>query len=152
MFNTLYMDRTVAETFKDRIRKLTPDAQRQFGTMTLAEMLAHLEQTFKVALGEVEGKDESNWLMRNIFGPLAFHVLPWPKGKLKTADIMLVEPAGEIEEMKNRLIEYIDRFVDTWEKEPDRTAISPLLGPLDMKQWALVHGRHIPHHLEQFGV
>lgn len=152
MFRTLYMDRGVAEGFKARVRNLGADSRRQFGTMTLPEMLAHLEQTFKVALGEVEGKDESNWLMRNVMGPLAFHVLPWPKGKLKTADLMLVAPEGEIEELKQRLLACIDRFVDVYEREPGRTAISPLLGPITMKQWALVHGRHLPHHLEQFGV
>lgn len=152
MFRTLYMNRVVADGFKARIRRLTPQSQRRFGTMALPEMLAHLEQTFKVALGEVQGRDESQWLMRNIMGPLAFHVLPWPKGKLKTADIMLVPPQGEVEELKQRLLACIDRFVDVYEREPRRTAVSPLLGPLTMKQWALVHGRHIPHHLEQFGV
>lgn len=151
MFQTLYMDREVAEAFKARLRTLTPESKRQFGKMTLPEMLAHLEQTFKVALGEVESKDESTWMMRNIMGPLAFHVLPWPKGSLKTADIMLVAPEGEVEELKQRLIVSIDRFVEVHENEPERTAISPLLGSLTMKQWALVHGRHVPHHLEQFG-
>lgn len=151
MLKTLYMNQPVAEAFKNRLRNLTPDARRRFGTMSLPEMLAHLEQTLKVSLGEVPAKDESNWLVRNIVGPLAFHVLPWPRGRLKTADLMLVPPEGEVEELIQRICDAIDRFVEVYEKEPERTAISPLLGPLTLRQWALVHGRHIPHHLEQFG-
>lgn len=151
MIKTLYMNRPVAETFKNRLRNLTPESQRRFGTMSLPEMLAHLEQTLRVSLGEVPSKDESTWFMRNIGGPLAFHVLPWPKGKLKTADVMLVAPEGEVEELIRRICDAIDRFVDAYEQESERTAISPLLGPLTLRQWALVHGRHIPHHLEQFG-
>lgn len=151
MLKTLYMTRPVAETFKDRLRSLTPESERQFGTMSLGEMLAHLEQSLKVSLGEVPAKDESTWFSRNIGGPLAFHVLPWPKGKLKTFDVMLVAPQGEFDEWVRRTCEGIDRFIETSENEPERTAISPLLGPLNMRQWALVHGRHIPHHLEQFG-
>lgn len=152
MLKTLYMTRPVAETLKGRIQNLTPDARRRFGSMSLPEMLAHLEQTLKVSLGEVQAPDESNWFVRYIAGPLAFHVLPWPRGKLKTADIMLVPPEGEVEELKQRVCDGIDRFIEVFEKEPGRKAVSPLLGPLTMKQWALVHGRHIPHHLEQFGV
>lgn len=152
MFRALYMDRAVAGGFKARISRLTPQSRRQFGTMTLPEMLAHLEQSFKITLGEVRATDESNWLIRNVLGPVVFRWLPWPKGRLKSKDIMLVPPHGEVEELKQRLLDYIDRFVDVYEREPGRSAISPLLGPLTMKQWALVHGRHIPHHLEQFGV
>jgi len=152
LLKTLYMNRQVADSFKKRLKKLTPEAQRRFGTTSLPEMLAPLDPTLKVSLGEVTAKDESSWFMRNIGGPLAFHVLPWPKGNLKTADLMLVPPEGDVAELVQRTCDAIDRFVDAYENDPERTAISPLLGPLDMRQWALVHGRHIPHHLEQFGV
>ena len=147
----LLTDDTKAQ-FIERIGKIAADTPRQWGTMQPIEMVAHLRRGFEISLGEVAVKDESNFFLRYIIGPIAFSGwLPWPKGKLKTLPIFLAKPVGDIDQEKENLLAALDRFLAAAEKEPEKKALSPAFGPLTLEYWRQVHGIHADHHLRQFG-
>lgn len=152
MIRTVYMDRDIAEQYKQRVQALQPDARRRWGSMSVGQMLAHLDEFLRFSIGEAEARDDSNWFFRYVFGPVAFHLLPFPRGVLPAPANTTPEGNGDLDHQKQAVLDHIDRFVELYERNPDHRAVNPMLGPLTMKQWALVHGRHFPHHLKQFGV
>ncbi len=120
--------------------------------MTIGAMLEHLIQLVRVSIGEVIVEDRSTPLTRSFVGYLVFRWIPWPKGRLKTFPFMLPPAQGEVESQKARLLEALKRFVDKLDLEAERQTVSPLLGPTTLRRWSLVHGKHLNHHLTQFGV
>lgn len=141
------------EQFVARLQKIGPETPRQWGTMSPAQMFAHLRRTIEISLAEVEVKDESNFLLRNVLGPLAFSGLfQWPRGKMKVLPVFLGSPDGNAEEEKRKLIAAVDRFVAAAEAEPARKTLHAALGWMTLDYWKKVHGIHTDHHLRQFGV
>src|SRR6185436_12432497 len=64
-----------------RIGTLTPASQRQWGAMTVNEMLCHLSDSFLAVLGERPASSVETLLSRTVVKWIALHTaLPWPKG------------------------------------------------------------------------
>lgn len=137
--------------FKARFERIGEQSQRQWGELTPAGMLRHLRRITEISLAEIEVQDQSNWFKRTIFCWLVFHVLPWPKGKIKVPPVFLPEAQGDVTLERKALLETLERFVAASEKEPARKTTHPLFGPRTMENWRLIHGKHFDHHLRQFG-
>ncbi len=149
---TLFLTAETFPIFSNRIRAIRPDSVRQWGRLRPDEMLAHLNRAVEMSLGEVEVKDESNFLTRTVLRWLIFHVLPWPKGKVKAPAVFLPKPEGTLEEERERLLASMVRFIENLEQSPERRTVNPFLGPTPLIYWTRIHGKHTDHHLRQFGV
>lgn len=147
----VYLTKATLGIFARRVSRLSGASARQWGSMTIGDMLEHLIQTLRVSLGEIHVEDQSTPLTRSVAGYVIFRWVPWPKGRLKTFKSMLPAPQGGVEEQKMRLQAAVERFVEALECDSDRKTVSPLLGPTTLRRWSLVHGRHMDHHLTQFG-
>ncbi len=138
--------------FERRVRTIESTAQRQWGTMSVAQMFAHLRIVFEVSLEERETTDESRaWLL-----PFAWLLLfriwtNWPKGRIKASRQFLDDSASDIETERALLLESMRRFVIRATAEPGRIVLEPMLGRISLKKWERVHGVHCDHHLRQFG-
>lgn len=152
MVTITYLTRETLDHFKGRVEALTSDTQRQWGSMTLAEMLEHVLYLLRVSMGEIDAKFEGNFVTRSFVGYLIFRFLPFPKGKIKSFEAALPSPHAEVDQLKTELREALGRFVDMFEADPERKTLSPLLGPTTMRMWTLTQGRHLEHHLTQFSV
>ncbi|HSK74712.1 MAG TPA: hypothetical protein VK892_23630 [Pyrinomonadaceae bacterium] len=62
-----------------RINQLTPESKALWGKMNVNQMLCHCADGLKMATGEREVADKSNFVFRTILKPLIIHVLPMPK-------------------------------------------------------------------------
>jgi Protein of unknown function (DUF1569) len=138
--------------FERRITAITSTEQRQWGTMSLAQMFAHLRIGFEIAMEERETKDESRaWLMP-ILWLLLFRIFTnWPKGKIKASPQFLDDSAVDVENERTLLVESMRRFVKHSEDNPDHVVLEPMLGHIPLKKWRRVHGVHTDYHLRQFG-
>lgn len=143
-------DQTAA-AFRDRIARLTPDTPRRWGTMSSTAMLAHLRHAFDMSLGLVPVTDDSNWFTRNVIFPVVFKLLAPPRNIKVPAKYL---PAGseDFEAERQGAIEGMAKFLEALRDTPARIAINPGFGPLTLRDWALIHGKHVDHHLRQFGV
>lgn len=132
-----------------RLNRLTPTAQRQWGTMTVDQMLWHVNQAFETGLGR-------NPLPRlNLPVPrflLRFFVLslPWPKGKARTHPMLEAKASYDFATERARTIKLMEESASrplegTW---PESYAMGPLSG----KDWSRLGFKHVDHHLKQFGV
>ena len=147
----MLFDRRNLPVFKSRLAAIRPNSACCWGTMTPEQMLAHLRRSVEISLGEYAVKDVSNILSRTVIRWLVFHVLPWPKGKLKVPAEWIPEPEEDIETERRRLGEALERFITAAEREPNRRSINPFFGPLSLAYCRRVHGKHFDHHLRQFG-
>jgi hypothetical protein len=143
--NNLYDGHVKAEVMV-RINSLRRDSERQWGTMDVAQMLAHCAAQLQFALGENTSKLQYNapirWMIRQTIG---FRI-PWPKN-LPTAPEMTITDPRDLDIEKAKLIDTINRFYEMHVWHPH-----PIFGEMTKMEWGLIAYKHLDHHLRQFGV
>ncbi len=149
----IYLNQETLPGFKERIGKLTPDAERKFGTMTVLAMMRHMRNVMETALGETSYPKQ----FPEFLGKAAFFISTevftnWPKGKLKVPSFWTPEPGDNFQEERDLWLASVDKFVEKVEDEPQVLVRNPFFGSLTMKQWSLMNGIHVDHHLKQFNV
>jgi hypothetical protein len=138
--------------FVRRINAVTPASQRQFGSLEPVGMIRHLRLAMELSLGEANIPDTSNIFGRTIGRYVAFHLIPWPKGKIKAPPAFTPPPEKDFDTERVLLNASIDRFIATLNREPQKVVSHPVFGAMTMTYWTRVHGKHFDHHLKQFGV
>lgn len=146
------LDTATLPEFERRVKAITSTEQRQWGTMSLAQMFAHLRIVFEISNERREAKDESRaWLMPIIW-TLMFRIWTnWPRGVVKASPQFLADSAEDIEAERAKLIEGMRLFVERAEDDPGRIVLEPMLGRISLQKWRRVHGLHTDYHLRQFG-
>ena len=134
-----------------RLAAVHADSQRRWGRMSAPQMICHLSDSFRSALGEKSVSSGTNFFKRTMMKWLALWVLPvWPHG-VKTRPEMdqqqggtrPVEWATDVEQLKI----LFERFCAAPQFSPH-----PMFGPMsrtERMRWAYLH---MDHHLRQFGV
>ena len=140
------------EHLKARIADLRPDSQRQWGTLTLSQALAHCSLGMQMATGELRPPRK---LIGRILGPLI-------KPKVVQDDEPMRRNSPTIPETipkhnldfateRLRLIQLLDQFAAAG---PQACTSHPhaFFGPMTPDEWAILAYKHLDHHLRQFGV
>jgi len=77
---TLLSDRDQKEVL-DRLTRVCPDSQHRWGSMSAHQMICHLSDSFRAALGEKQVSSSSTLFKRTIYKWAALWVpLTWPHG------------------------------------------------------------------------
>ena len=135
----------------DRLDRLGPDTPRQWGTMTAAQMLAHCASALEVANGDQTKKQT---LLGRLLSPIARRKIlgdaPFPRNS-PTDPGFVIRDDRDFAAEKARLLSDVARFV---ELGPDHaaTCTHSFFGNLTGEQWGRLMGKHLDHHLRQFGV
>ncbi len=134
-----------------RMGSVRPESQRRWGHMSAHEMICHLGDSFRAALGEKKLSPATTPFKRTLFKWTALWVpLPWPHGIMTRSEMDQRVGGTRPEEFaadREKLRILFDRFCD-W---PGEFAPHPVLGPLSRKE-RMRHGYlHVDHHLRQFG-
>lgn len=136
-----------------RLARVTPDSRRRWGTMTPNEMLCHLSDAFRTALGELHPAPIP--ALFGIRGPFAKWValslpLPWPHGIKGPAE---VDPRrdgtrpAQFAADRDRVRAMAQRLVD----EAGDGNPHPMFGAMARADWLRWGWLHLDHHLRQFG-
>lgn len=138
---------SVREALRARVASLNPASTRQWGKMSVDQMLWHVNQTMAYSLGDMTAAPMKTPLPAPIMKLLVLN-MPWPKGAPTVPELI----AGErysFDTERARCLELIDRF--TARKLDDASwGISPSLGALTGKEWSRLNAKHLNHHLTQF--
>ncbi|MBL7842557.1 MAG: DUF1569 domain-containing protein [Cyclobacteriaceae bacterium] len=144
-------DRNDSQEILNRIEKLTPETQRLWGKMDVAQMLAHCSKLLRIARGLEKPRRSVlgillGWMVKETF----FGAKPHPKNS-PTDKTLIVADQKIFEEEKRILTEHIKAFS---EGGPERctTHPNPFFGKLAPEEWARGQYKHLDHHLQQFGV
>jgi len=141
-------DPSVKQEIIDRINKLTPQTQRQWGKMNVEQMLAHVQLPISCAYGAHQVK--GSFLLK-LLGPLFKSVLynekPY-KQSLPTDKSYVVVDTKDFEKEKQGLLEKLSMFSN------DNIVLlnHPVWGKMSKEQWSKATWKHLDHHLKQFGV
>ena len=73
-------DSTVRNTFADRSARLAADTKPGWGKMNAAAMMAHLNDSYRMCLGELPVKSKNLFLRYTPIRQLIIFALPFPKG------------------------------------------------------------------------
>ena len=135
----------------NRINKLSPQSQRQWGKMTVSQMLAHCKEAFKVPLSDKK-------IPRNMLGVLIgwafkkklYNDDPWRKN-LPTAPNFIIKDERDFEKEMQELTGLINQF---YSQGPDNVGKfpHPMFGAYTSEQWGKSMYKHLDHHFHQFGV
>ena len=135
-----------------RIETLTPRSERRCGRMTPHQMVCHLSDACRAALGERRVPVIGTLWERTVIRWLAIHTnVKWPQGvrTVPEADQEIggtrpTEFARDVDELRG----LIQRFSGP---EAQLSGYHPLFGALSAAEWGRFSYRHADHHLRQFG-
>jgi hypothetical protein len=136
-----------------RLDRISPASQRQWGSMTVAEMVCHLNDALVIAMGEKQAGSASTWFSRSIFkwAGLWFPT-QWPHG-VRTVPECDAKKLGtrpaEMESDLGMLRESFARF--TRRPREYELQAHPMFGLMTEREWMRWGYLHIDHHLRQFG-
>ena len=135
----------------DRLTGVRPESQRRWGSMSAHQMICHLSDSFRAALGEKQVSQSTTLFKRTIYKWAAlwlpFH---WPHG-IKTRPEMDQHQGGtppvEFATDLQKLRIVLDRFRNSdGEFAPHAT-----LGQMSRSERMRHAYLHMDHHLRQFG-
>lgn len=143
----------VKQQLINRIDKLTPDSKALWGTMEVNQMLAHLNDAVKIALGMKPSVNKGNFITNKIVFPIMTYVFTnWPKN-LPTAPEMAQQYKGTPAKDFYTEREFLKKMIDIFEeREAEKIKEHPLFGKLSKEEWGHLLVVHFNHHLKQFGV
>ena len=122
--------------------------------MNAHQMVCHLDDAFKLGLGERTASPATGLFQRTIMKWGALYVpMPWPHGVPTRPEMeqgVGGTPPQEFDSDRAELLRTIERFC-----EPARSFVSvrhPIFGSMTADQWMRWGFLHTDHHLRQFGV
>ena len=144
-------DAARVEEVKQRIARLRPDSQRQWGKMNAPQAVAHCSRGLELALGNLR---PPRVLLGRIMGqikPKVFENDEPLRGNTPTVKGLVIQDERDLAKERGLLYGMIDRFVAAGPKGCT-THPHSFFGPLTPQEWAILTYKHLDHHLRQFGV
>ena len=133
-----------------RLARIGPTSERQWGRMTVAEMICHLSDAFRVAMSEKDARPVSNMFTRSVMKWFALHgSMKWPQGVSTVPECEAGRggtPPAELERDLRELGELLERF-----SRLAAMAEHPIFGKMADEEWLRWGYLHMDHHLRQFG-
>ncbi len=133
-----------------RLERLQPEAPRQWGKMSAAQMLAHCSIAMEMATGVKPRKQK---LIGKLLGPFVRSSLlgEKPFGRNSPTDpAFIVTEEKDFDTEKHRLTGLVNTFCDGG-PEKASASMHSFLGRLNREEWGVMMFKHLDHHLRQFG-
>jgi hypothetical protein len=146
-------DRAARQLLLNRLNRLEPRDSGRWGRMSSHQMICHLSDAFRVAMGEKETSMATGVLQRTLLKWAALYVpVPWPKGFPITPELRQGvggTPPVDFERDRADLARLIDRFGQS--HRDFEWQVHPVFGRMRDSQWLRWGFMHVDHHLRQFG-
>lgn len=135
-----------------RLGRLQPDAPRLWGKMTAAQMICHLNDSFRSVMGERATKIPRFSLWRLTKCAALNMPMQWPHGVKTRPELeqgLGGTPPAEFDADRRELFATIERFLQ--QPRPFEFRPHPMFGAMSEKEWMRWAYLHCDHHLRQFG-
>jgi len=120
--------------------------------MNVNQMLCHLDDSYKVALGERKASPATNLIQRTLVKWIALQApMKWPKGTPTRPEIEQGKGGSKPIDFRQDLASLLttfDRFCDAL---PSPCVQHPIFGEMTALHWMRWGYLHADHHLRQFG-
>ena len=146
---TLFEPTAYAEILR-RLDSIHAGSPRQWGKMSVSQMVEHAARTLEMASGKVPrtqlpiGKVLSWAFRKNFVGPK-----PFPRNS-PTGPFAIVKDEPELQAARARLKALLGELHVMGEAHCDGNVHS-FFGKLSGREWGITQYKHLDHHLRQFG-
>ena len=149
--NTIF-DQAARDGFLARLANLTPDTPRRWGRFTAPRMVAHVNDSMRMALGELSVAPKKSPLRTAFLRWLVIHVLPFPRSAPTAPELLVRGNDGAV-----RLDAERATFSELLAKLASREGSTawpehPAFGTMTGKDWGTLGYKHVNHHFKQFGI
>jgi hypothetical protein len=145
LFETKAVDEVIA-----RIDSLQPSAQRQWGKMDVAQMMAHCSAALDMASGKLNlPRVWFGWILGPLVKPIYTNEKPFSQNN-PTDKKLVIGDARDFSREQELLKKCVREFHAGGEEKCTRHP-HPFFGALTPPQWARGMYKHLDHHLRQFG-
>ena len=143
------------EQLLQRLRRLTPDSERRWGTMTPGEMLCHLGDASDGVLGRRKppGIENRKVLPLPVVWVLLYTPLPFPKGVETRSGVNPKKEGtrpGNFEQDRARVLSGLQGLAVAPAEALPQTHFR--FGKMSLRAWHHWAFKHVDHHLRQFGL
>jgi hypothetical protein len=119
--------------------------------MTAPEMICHLNDSFRVGMGEKYASPDTNLLKRTVVKWVALRTpLVWPQSVATRPELIQgnggtppSEWTRDCADLENLMAAFAARR---------SYSLHPIFGAMSQEEWLIWGYRHVDHHLRQFGV
>lgn len=141
-------DDNVYREVTDRINRLEPGSEPEWGEMSVGQMLAHCAEVTEVGNGkELEGTP----FIFKLVGPLVKKLLvsekPFPRASRTHPQYIITDPK-DFEEQRARLLQSLEKM----RADGPVARKHPAFGNMSAEERGWSNYKHLDHHLQQFGV
>ena len=143
-------DRRVAREIEERLRRVSPERLPRWGSISAPQMMAHLADGVRLALGELPSRARPGLLRRWPIKAIVVYLLPMPRGAITVAELWQTAPQQWHDDL-SRLIQLMRRVRQCADDPSHDWPDHPLFGRLSRRAWGVLGFRHFDHHLQQFG-
>ncbi|WP_082053426.1 DUF1569 domain-containing protein [Gordoniibacillus kamchatkensis] len=135
----------------NRIENLSPNSKPQWGTMNVAQMLAHCSSFQDIAMGNsFPPRDWLGRLIGRFVKPIFYNDKPVPRNMSTISTILILDDKDfetEKEKLKQKILTFQSNGPEKCSSHPH-----PFFGKFTPEQWGKGIYKHLDHHLRQFGV
>ncbi|OAB79698.1 phenylacetic acid degradation bifunctional protein PaaZ [Cochleicola gelatinilyticus] len=152
---TVFTEMT-SETIKKCLSRLTEDTKPKWGVLTAQHMIEHLEQTYRIASGELQDFDVATpeKYLQKTYESL-YNYEPFPKNTnfpLLEKGILADLQHPDLDTAKTKFLEARIEYMRYFKENPESKLNNIVFGELDKFEWYLLERKHLNHHFEQFGL
>jgi hypothetical protein len=144
-------DPATKQSIADRVSLIRPHAAPRWGRMSAHQMICHLSDSWRAALGEKSVSPATGLFQRTLMKWGALYIpIEWPKEVQTRPEMDQTKggtPPGDFEQDRAVLLNLTDRFCAS-----NPGFAHPIFGVLtdsERLRWGYLH---MDHHLRQFGV
>lgn len=143
-------DPIVRTSIADRAQRVQTGAKPLWGKMNAAAMMAHINDSLRMALGDLPVKSKNLPLRYKPIRKLIIYYLPMPKGAPTAPELIARCANAVLEDEKRTFAGLMNRVAAV---KPGATlAEHPAFGDLSYDEYGALIAKHTDHHLRQFGV
>lgn len=143
---------TDRQTIALRLSELSPNDKARWGSMSVHQMICHLDDSYKLSLGEKTASPATGFIQKTVVKWAALKApMQWPRG-VPTRPEMEQGKGGtvpvEFRQDLASLLSTLSRFSDDL---PNPCLPHPIFGKMTVDDWMRWGYLHADHHLRQFG-
>jgi len=134
----------------ERAGRLQADTKPLWGTMNAAAMMAHLNDSLRMAFGDLPCKSKNLPLRYKPIRRLFIYYLPMPKGAPTAPELIARCNGASLEFERQSFAQLLEHCASI--TPASRFGEHPAFGDLDYHEYGALIAKHTDHHLRQFGL
>ena len=143
-------DSSFRTSLAERVKRLTADTKPAWGKMNATGMLAHVNDSYRMALGDLYVKSKNLPLRYPPLKQFIIYAMPFPKGA-PTAPELIARCAGaNLADEQQAYTGLLARLATVTAET--KLHDHPAFGKLTHRAYGVLMARHTDHHFRQFGL